>query len=290
MPLRKDHLRLVTDAGAALDLGWDYQLPYTMDPLNGVDVDLQKAQGVNQIGETVELQTVAGVSREITVHCWGKQGDAAAALLLAKLPYFTAGVLYFGDAYMARFVLTKTPYTKSIHPYPVLDFMLFFPKPFWYSLTARSYVLGGYTPVFRFPVNYSQPHRFGVRTPTGWLNAYNPGALPVPFTATLQSDAAVVNPGVRNVLTGQQLRLLTTLAPGEVIEVYRTTTDKLAVKRTRAGAEENIFALLDEDSDLLELPPGDNLLAAQADTNGDNLRVTVTFYPTVTGILPEAMP
>ena len=47
MPLRKDHLRLVTDAGAALDLGWDYQLPYTMDPLNGVDVDLQKAQGVH---------------------------------------------------------------------------------------------------------------------------------------------------------------------------------------------------------------------------------------------------
>ena len=26
--MRNDHLRLVTDAGASLDLGWDYGIPY----------------------------------------------------------------------------------------------------------------------------------------------------------------------------------------------------------------------------------------------------------------------
>ena len=51
MPFRKDHLQLVTDAGATLDIGWDYGTPYSLDPINGVDVNLQKAQGVNQIGE-----------------------------------------------------------------------------------------------------------------------------------------------------------------------------------------------------------------------------------------------
>lgn len=289
MPQRTDHLRIVTDAGISLDIGWDYGLPYSLDPLTGVDVDLQTAQGVNQMGVTVERQSVAGVSRELIIHCWGRTGDADAELLLRSLPYFTAGTLYFGDAYFCRFVVQKTPYTKQIHPYPVLDMMLFCPKPFWYELTAQIFVLGGYTPSFRLPVNYSQPHRFGVRTSVGWLNARNPGALAVPFTAILTSDAAVTNPRVENVVTGQSIGLLTTLEPGQTIEIYRTTTDKLAVKRTVAGVEENIFALLDEDSALVELAAGDNLLKATADANAANLQVTISFYPMVSGILPEVI-
>ena len=95
MPFRKDHLRLVTDAGAALDIGWDYGTPYSLDPINGVNVDLQTAQGVNQIGNTVEKQSVAGVSRELIIHCHSPHCDADAALLLVKLPYFTRGTMYF---------------------------------------------------------------------------------------------------------------------------------------------------------------------------------------------------
>lgn len=286
---RQDHLMLVTDAGAELHLGWDHDIPYTMDPLNGVPVDLQLAQGVNQVGQTVEDQSVAGVYRQITADCWGPHGDADADLLLRTLTYKTAGTLYFGDKWFCRFVLSKTPYTKSIHPYPVLDFMLFCPKPFWYNLQAQSFCINGFVPSFRLPVNYSKPHRFGVRTSVGWLNAVNPGALAVPFTATLKSDGAVVNPCVLNIVTGQSIRILTTLTPGQVIEIYRTTTDKLAVKRTEDGTEENIFSLLDEDSDLLELAPGDNLLKATADSGETSLQVTVRFYPMVSGILPEVI-
>ena len=86
-----------------------------------------------------------------------------------------------------------------------------------------------------------------------------------------------------NIVTGQSIRILTTLTPGQVIEIYRTTTDKLAVKRTEDGTEENIFSLLDEDSDLLELAPGDNLLKATADSGETSLQVTVRFYPMVFG-------
>ena len=217
MPFRKDHLQLVTDAGATLDIGWAYGTPYSLDPINGVDVDVQTAQGVNQVGVSVERQSVAGVSRELIIHCHSSHGDADAELLLEKLPYFTSGTMYLVDKFFCRFVLSKTPYTKSIHPYPVLDFMLFCPKPFWYDLTAQSFCINGFVPSFRLPVNYFKPHRFGVRTSVGWLNAYNPGALAVPFTATLKSDGAVVNPCVLNIITGQSIRILTTLTPGQVI-------------------------------------------------------------------------
>ena len=54
--LFKDHLEIVTDAGAVLHLGWDYDAPYALDPLNGIDVDLKTAQGVGQVGDTVEVE------------------------------------------------------------------------------------------------------------------------------------------------------------------------------------------------------------------------------------------
>lgn len=287
---RKDHLQLVTDAGVTLDLGWDYGIPYNIDPLNGVSVDLQLAQGVNQVGQTVERQSVAGVYREIVATFDGENGDADADFFLRSLPYQTGGTLYFGDKWFCRFVISKTPYTTKLHPFPVLDFMVFCPKPFWYSLEAANYVLGGFEAAFSFPVNYETPHYFATKNADATVNVRNTGSLPVPFTAILRCDAAVTNPRILNTLTGKQIGFLTTLLPGQKIELYRTTTDRLAAKRTEGETEENIFSLLDEDSDLTELLPGDNFLKTDADTGADNLQVLVSFYPMYSGILPEVIP
>lgn len=288
MPLRKDHLMLVTDAGVTLHLGWDYDIPYHLDPLNGVDVDLQLAQGVNQIGNTVERQVVSGVYRTLTADCWSEHGDADAKLILDALPFFTKGTLYFGDKWFCRFVLSKTPYTSQYHPYPRIEALLYCEKPYWYGLTAQTYRLGGFTPAFRFPVCYTR-HRYSVRNDNTFINAINPGSLPVPLTAVLRSYAPVENPRVVNVLTGESLKLNTTLQRGDAVEIYRDTADRIAVKLTRAGVESNLFAALDEDSTLTELPPGDNLLKAEADSGTDVLEVSVSFYPAYAGILPEVL-
>ena len=287
---RKDHLQLVTDAGVTLNLGWDYGIPYNIDPLNGVPVDLQLAQGVNQVGQTVEQQSVAGVYREIKASFKGENGDADAEFFLQMLPYKTGGTLYFGDKWFCRFVVSKTPYTIQLHPFPRLDFMVFCPKPFWYALEASNYTLGGFEAAFSFPVNYEQPHYFATRNADASTNVRNAGSLPVPFTAILRCETAVENPRIRNTLTGQSIGFLTTLKPGQVIEVYRTTTDRLAVKRTEGETEENFFWALDEDSDLMELAPGDNFLKTEADNGTDNLQVLISFYPMYSGILPEVIP
>ena len=134
--LFKDHLKIVTDAGAVLHLGWDYSAPYFLDPLNGVDVELQTAQGINQQGTTVEGQRVSGVSRTLTVCFWGGLEDAT--LFVRKLPYFTKGTLYFGDRYFTRFVLQKAPRFTQYAPFPRCSLMLYCPKPFWYDLTAQT--------------------------------------------------------------------------------------------------------------------------------------------------------
>lgn len=55
------------------------------------------------------------------------------------------------------------------------------------------------------------------------------------------------------------------------------------------GVETNAFALLDEDSDLMELHPGDNVLTADAASGREGLQASISFYPMVVGILPEVM-
>lgn len=286
--MRKDHLRLVTDAGAALDLGWDYGIPYQMDNLSGVDVTLKTAQGVGQQGVTVEDQSVEGVTHEVIADFWGPDGETQADRFLQLLPFFTSGTAYFGDKYFSRFFLQKTPYTVQLHPYPRLDFMLYRPKPYWYSLSEERAEMGGFIPRFSFPVCYDS-HQYSEWRQSYFLNIRNPGALPVPFTAKLRSTGLVVNPAIRNSVTGEHIGFDTTLKAGEVLEIYRTTTDRLAVKLTRDGTESNAFALLDEDSDLTELHPGDNVLTADADSGKAGLQVSVSFYPMVVGILPEVM-
>lgn len=283
----KDHLKLVTDAGAVLHLGWDYDAPYNIDPLNGVDVDLQTAQGINQTGTTVERQSVGGVSRTLSVVFWGEDALSNAKQFARKLPYFTSGTMYFGDAYFTRFVVQKTPYFSS-YTEPRCELMLYSPKPYWYSLTPTSAVLGGYKPSFSFPVCYDS-HIYGIKQDGEAAVLRNEGSLPVPFTATLRCDLQVVHPKVVDLNTGAFIGFDLTLEPGDVLEIYRSTSDRLACTLTRDGQTENIFSKLDDDSTLTELQPGDNLLSMQADSGAGYLQASASFYPMEAGILPEPL-
>lgn len=284
--LFKDHLKIVTDAGAVLHLGWDYNAPYWLDPLNGVDVDLKTAQGVKQVGDTVEDQMVSGVSRTLSVAFWGGLTDAK--LFLRSLPYFTKGTLYFGDKYFTRFVLQKTPYFSSYNPKPRCELMLYSPKPYWYNLTAQSSILGGFRPAFSFPVCYDS-HQYGIKQDGEAAVLRNLGNLPVPFTATLQCSMQVRHPRVVDLKTGALIGFDLTLQPGDKLEIYRSTTDRLACTLTHEGVTTNCFAQLDEDSTLTELQPGDNVLSMQADEGASYLQAAVSFYPMEAGILPEPL-
>lgn len=286
--LFKDHLKIVTDAGAVLHLGWDYDAPYFLDPLNGVDVDLQTAQGINQIGATVEGQSVSGVSRTLDVVFWGAYALDNARAFSKKMPYFTKGTLYFGDHYFARFVLQKTPYFSSYTPQPRCSLMLYSEKPYWYDLNAVSSVLGGYEKAFRFPVCYDS-HIYGIKRDGTAAVLRNEGSLPVPFTATLRCDMPVTHPKVVDLQTGAFIGFDLTLQPDETLEIYRSTSDRLACTLTLAGVTENIFSKLDEDSTLTELQPGDNVLSMQAENGSGYLQASVSFYPMEAGILPEPL-
>ena len=99
----------------------------------------------------------------------------------------------------------------------------------------------------------------------------------------------VTHPKVVDLQTGAFIGFDLTLQPDETLEIYRSTSDRLACTLTRAGVTENIFAKLDEDSTLTELQPGDNVLSMQA---RERLRLPAgirQLLPDGGGILPEPL-
>ena len=127
----------------------------SLDPINGVDVTVSTSHSVNQIGDSIDSQTVGGVLRTISGEC---QTVAAAKQLLAALPPFASGRLILNDRYFCEFVVKKSPYvvrTKGSLNGRTFSAMLYCRLPYWQSVDAVQCVLGGSVPTFRLPVNYS---------------------------------------------------------------------------------------------------------------------------------------
>lgn len=257
-----------------------------LEPISGVDVTVSTSQGVNQIGESITGQTVGGVVRTITGEC---RTAAAAKELLQALPPLSSGKLILNDAYFCEYVIKRSPYvvrTPGSRNQRTFSAMVYCRLPYWQSMTATSVLLGGYTPGFSFPVNYSTPHHFGVRNRSAFVDVRNHGDFRAPFTAVFEAGLPVKNPVLLNCVTGAKLRLITDLAEGQQLKVFREN-NQLQVRRITAGVVEDAFACLDDDSDLLYLDSGRNLLKSDADSGADDLQCSVTFRAAYMGVYPD---
>ena len=131
------------------------------------------------------------MAHEVIADFWGPDGEAQADRFLQLLPFFTSGTAYFGDKYFSRFVLQKTPYTVQLHPYPRLDFMLYRPKPYWYSLENQNAVMGGFVPQFRFPLCYDS-HQYSEWRQSYFLNVRNPRGAAGAFSPRSSAPSGIV--------------------------------------------------------------------------------------------------
>ncbi|MEK3955368.1 phage tail family protein [Psychrobacillus sp. FSL K6-1464] len=116
----------------------------------------------------------------------------------------------------------------------------------------------------------------GYRSPSLIVNVLNEGSdtsgMLIRFTALSQ----VVKPKLLNVNTYEELKLNTTMQPGDVIEVS-TYQGKRNVKLTRNNVVSNVFNTVDLYSTWLQLEVGDNLFRYDADSGLDFLEVSMIF-------------
>ena len=272
--------RIETEAGKIVRLDYDSGVIFDIDPLSGVDVDLATSQGFQQIGETVEHQSVAGVSRTINGVFITADAERRAQAMLRALPMFTTGRLIYDDRYFCNIHVRKTPYIRREKSGRIIfSMMLYCETPYWLYLTDSSYVMGGYTPAFRLPVVYDS-HRYGIKNTSMFTNCINHGTVEVPFAARFTCDTPVTNPGLINVYTLEKIRINAVLQNGSVIEAG-WKNGRLYL--TQDG--EDIFSALDAESDLFVMRPGDNVLRMTADDNLEGLSVSVTYNAVEVGVI-----
>lgn len=280
--------RIVTDAGKSIGFGWLYDSVFDLSPLSGADVALATSQGFGQIGETLENQSVGGISRTIKGVFTNRNGSALATAktMLDVLPVFTTGKLYFNDDYYCDIIVKKTP-VISKEKFGRINFsiMVWSANPFWYSSMESKYGIGVYVPAFHFPVTYDS-HIFAIRNPDAYVDVYNPGSVKVPFKTVFTCNAPVENPGIVNVVTLEYLSFDLDLELGDKLTIYREN-NRLKAELERDGETSDVFGDMDENSNLFWLVPNDNTIKVTADDGDDNLQCLISFNPAYMGVLDE---
>ena len=266
-------------------LVFDYAHGYLINKPKGIDtinINLSQAQGINQVGSTVQSATVQ--ARPVTIS-GVVVGDSAAArknALVAAVRPDIPGKLYADDYFLDVYV-TATPTVEADKKCAKFQFSLIAAYPYWQKVDKVAKPLTGVEKLFKFPWNISQPYQFGQLIKDKFVNVVNNGQLPVPFTATFTATDRVLNPKITNIQTGEFLLLNYGLEPDEKV-IVEHTHGKTYVRAFLGDDTADIRGALDLDSTLFRLNVGDNVLKPEAEEGLENLDVQITFATEIPGV------
>lgn len=259
---------------------------FDMDFGNGVSVNLGTSQGFAQIGESVENQSVSGRPINVKGVVFGNVQERKKTMRRVFAP-FVSGRLIFEGKYYTRVYVKSAPSFSPVKNDGRFSMQLFAPYPFFYSVDEEYVFIGEIKALFRFPVNYSTPHRFGTRTSVKYKTIYNDGDVNVPFKLQIIANADSTNVTISNLETFEFLKFNGVLSAGNSITVYRDESNVLRVELTSDGISSDAIDMVDEESMLFELNVGDNVIGVDSDEGGDNLTVTIFFNPAVVALYED---
>lgn len=272
--------RYVNSNGDSITFEYDYG--FLINKPNGIDtlsVSLSEAQGIDQVGATVQSKNVN--SRPVTVSgiFVGKfQAENKERLLSVVRPDLSAKL--YADEYYLNVYPTATPTIEARPQFAAFQFSLSAAYPYWQKDDSASATLSGVARRFKFPWNISREYSFGEVMTAQFINIRNDGQVPIPFTVTYTALAEVVNPKLIDAATNNYLLLNKTLVAGErvVIEITHERT------YVTSSADGECRGALDLKSNYFRLAVGDNVIKPEASSGKDNLQVDVNFATEVVGI------
>lgn len=261
---------------------FEYDHGYLINKPVGIDtvqVNLSHAQGIDQVGSTVQSTTVQ--PRPVTVSgiLVGPDQAERKNRLMAVVRPDIPGRLYADDYYL-NVCVTVTPTVEARPEFSKFQFSMTAPYPYWQSENVWQKDLTGVEKRFKFPWNLARPYRFGQVIRNKFITIHNPGQVPAPFTVTLYAAAPAANPRITNAATGEMLRINKALSQGERV-VIEITHDRTYVTSSTDG---DIRGALDLDSGLFRLGVGDNVLKPEADAGLDQLEIGIHFSPEIVGV------
>lgn len=272
--------RYVNENGDSVD--FDYAGGYLINKPTGIDtlsVTLNEAQGIDQVGSTI--QSVNVKSRPVTINgvLVGEFQTVNKDKLLAVIRPDLSGKLYADDYYL-NVNPSATPTIEQRKSFAAFQFSLLAAYPYWQKDDSASATLNGVAKRFKFPWNISKSYRFGEVVTAQFININNIGQVPIPFTVTFTALAEVTNPKIIDAATNKYLLLNKTMVAGEKVTI-EITHDRTFVNSNIDGECRGALALT---SSFYRLAVGDNVLKPEAESGKDNLQVDVRFATEVVGI------
>lgn len=272
--------RYVNSNGDSLIFEYDYG--FLINKPNGIDtlsVTLSEAQGIDQVGATVQGKNVK--TRPVTVSgiLVGEfQGENKERLLSVVRPDLSAKL--YADEYYLNVHPTATPTIEARPQFAAFQFSLSAAYPYWQKDDSASATLSGVARRFKFPWNISKEYSFGEVLTAQFINIRNDGQVPIPFTVTFTALGEVVNPKLIDAATNNYLLLNKTLVAGERV-IIEITHERTYVTSSVDG---ECRGALDLKSNYYRLAVGDNVIKPEASSGKDNLQVDIDFATEVVGI------
>ena len=247
--------------------------------IDTLSVNLSQAQGINQIGATVQSINIQPRPVTITGYLVGDDQALKKEKLLSVVRPDLGGKLYAGDYYIDVYP-TATPTIEFKTHLALFQFSLLAAYPYWRKGNSATVMLSGINNLFRFPWNISREYQFGEWSETQFVNVRNDGQVPVPFTATFTASDTVVNPRITNAKTGKNLLINKTMVNGERLTV------EITHERTRvtSSVDGDCRGALSLSSTLFRLDVGDNVFKPEAAEGLKNMRVNISFATEIVGI------
>ena len=261
---------------------FDYAGGYLINKPNGIDtlaISLSQAKGINQTGATIQSTNIQPRPVTITGFCVGDMQSENKERLISVIRPDLGGKLYADDFYLNVWP-TATPTIEAKPHGARFQLSLLAAYPYWCKDDSATTVLSGIQNLFKFPWNISRSYQFGQIMETKFMNVFNRGQVPVPFTATFVAKGEVVNPKITNATTGKFLLIKKTLVSGERL-VVKITHDRTYVTSNVDGDCRGALSL---SSNMFELGVGDNVLKPEAENGLSNMQVDIDFAIEIVGI------
>jgi hypothetical protein len=158
------------------------------------------------------------------------------------------------------------------------------PSPYFEALNTVRAELALWQPLFHFQLEIpTEGIELGARQPSKIITLINAGDVPCGGEVVFSALGTVINPELRNLDTGEFIRINKTMAAGEKLRVYTHFAGKRVVSQVGSNIT-NAFSLLDVASTFIQLSVGTNLLRYDAEEGIDLLEVSVLYAPAFSGV------
>ena len=267
-----------SDRGQIFEFSKENGVAADMDLGKGVSVNFGVSQSFSQIGETVETATVGGRPIEVHGFLFGKDIDEKKREMRTVFAPLSQGTLIFQSGESIQCYVQDPPTFSVKKGDGRFSMLLYAPYPYFTGKDAIVKAIGEVEPLFSFPVNYAEPHWFGITDPNRATEVINNSDVPVSFELKILVKGTVSNPVLSDLINFRFVKINATFGQGEVVRLFRNENGILVVEKTATdGSVENILRYLDEDSNPFPLEPGKNLVAITDDYEGAGMTAYITW-------------